>query len=183
MDINEIKNWVRQSKNGNKEAFSALIRFYQPKIFSLVFRILCNEDEARDIMQDTFLKAWLQLNKYSPEFQFSTWLSRIAINLSYDKLKCFQKKHTVKITETDLQVLSDPFDLEEQIDNRQLAETIKNFTEELSPKQRILFTLRYLEGMDMDEIKQITGLSAAKIKSNLYLARQTIHNQLKQFEK
>ena len=71
-------------------------------------------------------------------------------------------------------------DTERQLENRELIGVIKTLTSRLSPKQRIVFTLVHLENLDTEEVEQITGLDAAKIKSNLYVARKTIREQLKQ---
>lgn len=183
MDNQEIQHLISLGKQGDKHAFSALVRYFQPKIFTLAFRMLCDEEEAKDAVQETFLKAWLQLNTYNPDFHFSTWLYKIASNVCLDKLKSFEKSHSTKITDIDIQSVKNQSNIETEIINKELAETVRRLTERLSSKQKIVFTLRYLEELEIEEITQITGLSAAKIKSNLYLARQTITNQLRNDEK
>lgn len=178
MDNKEILHLVTLGKEGDKQAFSTLVKFFQPKIFGVAFRMLCNEDDAKDAIQDTFLKAWMQLRTYRNDYQFSTWLYKIATNICLDKLKSSERKLSVKISDTNKFEISNETDVETELINKDLADKIKTVTNNLSPKQKMLFTLRYLEGLEVDEIVQITGLSAVKIKNNLYLARQTVAKQI-----
>ena len=179
MDNQEIQHLILQAKEGNKQAFSKLVEYFQPKIFGVTFRMLCNDDDAKDAVQDTFIKAWMQLKTYRNDYQFSTWLYKIATNICLDKLKSSERKLSVKISETNNFELTNDIDTENELINKDLAEKIRNITNTLSPKQKMLFTLRYLEGLEIDEIVQITGLSAVKIKNNLYLARQNVSELLK----
>ncbi|KGN77052.1 hypothetical protein HW49_11025 [Porphyromonadaceae bacterium COT-184 OH4590] len=180
MDNNKIQYLISCSKDGDRFAFSSLVRYFQSKIFSLTFRMLCNEDEAKDVMQDVFIKAWLHLNDYDSKYHFSTWLYRIASNLCLDKIKSFEKTHLTTIKEYNI---ASNQNIETELINKEIAHNIKQLTNRLSAKQKLLFTLRYLEELDIPEIIDITGMSAAKIKSNLYLARKTITNKIKSIEK
>lgn len=177
MDNQEIQHLVSQAMEGDKKAFSTLVEYFQPKIFGVSFRMLCNEDDAKDAVQDTFIKAWIQLKTYQNDYQFSTWLYKIASNICLDKLKSSEKRLSVKLS--DKQDFSSQTEVEAEIINKDLADKIKTVTNNLSPKQKMLFTLRYLEGLEVDEITEITGLSTVKIKNNLYLARQAVAKQLK----
>lgn len=178
MNNPEILQLVTLGKEGDKQAFSTLVRYFQPKIFGVAFRILCNEEDAKDATQDTFIKAWMQLKTYKNDYQFSTWLYKIASNICIDKLKSSEKKLSIKMPNANKFEICNEINIENELINKDLANKIKNVTNTLSPKQKMLFTLRYLEGLEVDEIVQITGLSAVKIKSNLYLARQTVTKQL-----
>lgn len=178
MDNQEILHLVSLGKEGDKQAFSALVKFFQPKVFTLAFRMLCNEEDAKDAVQDTFIKAWMQLKTHRNDYQFSTWLYKIASNICLDKLKSSQRRLSVKISETNSLEISNEADTENNLINKDLADKIKAITNTLSPKQKMLFTLRYLEELEVDEIVQITGLSAVKIKNNLYLARQAVTKQM-----
>lgn len=178
MDNQEILHLVSLGKEGDKRAFSVLVKFFQPKVFTLAFRMLCNEEDAKDAVQDTFIKAWMQLKTHQNDYQFSTWLYKIASNICLDKLKSSQRRLSVKISETNSFEISNEADTENNLINKDLADKIKAITNTLSPKQKMLFTLRYLEELEVDEIMQITGLSAVKIKNNLYLARQAVAKQM-----
>ncbi|MGC3977870.1 MAG: RNA polymerase sigma factor [Paludibacteraceae bacterium] len=178
MDNQEIQDLITLGKKGDKKAFSTLIDFYQSKVFGLAFRMLCNEEDAKDAMQDTFIKAWMQIKTYQSDYQFSTWIYKIASNICIDKLKSSHKKRSVRLTDINNYETSNEIGVEDKLINKELATRIKVITNTLSPKQKMLFTLRYLEGLEMDEITQITGLSTIKIKNNLYLARQAVAKQI-----
>lgn len=183
MDNNEIQYLITCSRGGDSLAFSSLVLYFQPKIFSLAFRILCEEEEAKDVAQDTFIRAWLHLNTYNSKYHFSTWLYKIASNLCLDRIKSFDRTHSQPLTDIRENYIASSQNIENELINKEIARSIRQLTNQLSPKQKLLFTLRYLEELDIPEIVEITGLSAAKIKSNLYLARKTITDKLKSIEK
>jgi RNA polymerase sigma-70 factor (ECF subfamily) len=140
--------------------------------------MLCNEEEAKDTVQETFIKVWLHLEHYHTDKKFSTWVYAIATNLCLDKLK--SSKHIYQSNATDEALLNQISEdnVEQSMINSELGDIILRLTSGLTPKQKMVFTLRYLEDIEIDEIVQITGLTPAKIKSNLFLARQTIRRKL-----
>ena len=181
MNIEKVRNLVELSKQGDTAAFRKLVETCQPFVFRLAFRLLCSDDEAKDIVQETFIRVWLNLNKYKNNARFSTWLYKIACNLCYDRLRAMKRSYTTNIDLSELD-LADGNDIEKSVINSDLAEWITTLTNELTPKQRLVFMLRDIEEMELDEVKEITGMSGAKIKSNLYLARQYIKKRIKNDE-
>lgn len=151
-------------------------------VFRFSFKLVCNYDEAQDITQETFIRAWTHISDYTPKCRFSTWLYKITANLCYDLLRMRKREITCRQTGD---IMSKPPDVlseenpENTVINQELIHIIGLLTEELTPKQRLVFTLRELEGLENDEITIITGLDAAKIKSNLYLARKYIQERMK----
>jgi RNA polymerase sigma-70 factor (ECF subfamily) len=181
MNPEMIENLVERSKQRDTEAFRQLVETLQPFVFRLAFRLLCCEDEAKDIVQETFIRVWLHLNKYRRGVRFSTWLYKIACNLCYDRLRAVKRTQGNSATVFDLSQLlnvTDDHDIEQSLINRDLKEWITVLTHELTPKQKLVFTLRDIEGMELDEVREITGMTAAKVKSNLYLARQYIRERM-----
>ena len=179
MNQEKIEYLIEQSKKRDTAAFRQLVETFRSLVFRLAFRLLCNDDEAKDIVQETFIRIWLHLHKYRHGTQFSTWLYKIACNLCYDRLRAIKRSQS-STTDFDLSrfdVASD-YDMEQSLINRNLIGWITALTHNLSPKQRMVFTLKDIEGMELDEIKEITGMSSEKIKSNLYLARQYIRNKI-----
>jgi len=161
-------------------AFRQLVDTLQPFVYRLAFRLLCNEDEAKDVVQETFIRVWLHLYKYHSDTRFSTWLYKIACNLCYDRLRAIKRSQVNSTTVFDLSQLDVPEenDIEQSLINRNLIEWITALTHDLTPKQKLVFTLRDIEGMELEEIREITGMSGEKIKSNLYLARQYIRKRI-----
>jgi len=178
MNQSTLSDLITSSKRNDQKAFRKIVECYQSMIYSLAFRMLCNEEEAKDTVQETFIKVWMNLPSYNSEKKFSTWMYAIATNLCLDKLK--SSKHYFQgnsIDESILNVISSD-NIEQSVINSELGNIIRRLTSELTPKQKIVFTLRYLEEIEIDEIVQITGMTPNKIKSNLFLARQTIRRKL-----
>ena len=87
MDQKKIQELISRSQQEDAVAFSLLVSTFQPLVFRLAFRLLCDEDEAKDMVQETFVKVWLALGKYNGECRFSTWLYKITCNTCYDRLR------------------------------------------------------------------------------------------------
>lgn len=178
MDKSTLTDLITSSKRNDEKAFRQIVECYQSMIYSLAFRILCNEEEAKDIVQETFIKVWVNLSGYQADKKFSTWLYAIATNLCLDKLKSSKHRYQTGTMDETLNNLISSEDIEQTFINSELGDIILRLTNELTPKQKIVFTLRYLQELEIAEIVQITNLSPTKIKSNLFLARQTIRRKL-----
>ena len=183
MDQKKIQELISRSQQEDAVAFSLLVSTFQPLVFRLAFRLLCDEDEAKDMVQETFVKVWLALGKYNGECRFSTWLYKITCNTCYDRLRSLH--HSPLYNEADYSVsanISSDDNVELAVVNKQLRELILRYTDELSPRQRLIFTLRDIEELDVPEVQIITGLSAGIIKTTLYLARKNIRNKMNQID-
>ncbi|MDR0835910.1 MAG: sigma-70 family RNA polymerase sigma factor [Tannerella sp.] len=180
MNPSQVRELIDRCKQGDTKAFGTLMTEYQPLVFRLAFRLLCDDNLAKDMVQEVFIKIWLQINKYNPQYGFSTWIYKITSHLCYDKLR--RMKHfpvSIQLpdafSEMDIASSENP---ETSLINNELKKMILYFTNELSPKQKLVFTLSDIEELEVDEIIKITGLSAGKIKSNLYLARKQIKDKI-----
>jgi RNA polymerase sigma-70 factor (ECF subfamily) len=174
MDQHQIQDLIESSKRGDTRAFEKLVVEFQPLLFRLAFRLLCNDDDAKDTVQEVFIKIWLQLGRYQSRYRFSTWIYKIACNACYDRLRSV--KHFSSITE--IPDIASPDNADAPIVNDELRELILYYTGQLSPMQKLVFTLKDIEELEVNEIVAITGLSAGKIKSNLHLARKQIKEKL-----
>lgn len=177
MQNQELIRLIKRSMQNDRTAFRQIVESYQYMIFALAFRMLGNEEDAKDIVQETFIRVWTHLSDYNPEKKFSTWMYKITANLCLDKLKR-QKITTVDIANVTI-LNPESESIETELTNKKLGEIITEVTNELSHKQKLIFTLRYIEELEIAEIKEITGLSAEKIKSNLYVAKQTIRKKVR----
>lgn len=172
------KDILIKCQQGDKEAFRQVVRQYQRMIFSLALKMLCNEEEAKDVVQDTFVKMWQKFGEYDIAKSFVTWIYTIGTRLCLDRIKT--RKHTASMPE-DVDALarfSADTDSEIHLENSEWIAIVRLLASRLSDKQKTVFTLCQLEGLDTDEVQKITGLDATQIKSNLYVARQTIRKQL-----
>lgn len=173
---NEI---LKQCQHGDKTAFRVVVQTYQRMVFALAVRLLCDEEEAKDIVQETFIKVWVNITRYDLSQNFRTWIYTIATRQCLDRLR--QKAPIEPMPEDEAYFEDYASDLESDrpLENRELISIIKTLVQQLSPKQRTVFTLIRLENLSTDEVTEITGMDADKIKCNLYVARKTVREQLK----
>lgn len=179
MNPNEVNQIVVQCREGSKEAFQRLVREYQSMVFSLTLKMLCDERDAEDACQDTFVNVWLNLHKYNPEKgKLSTWIYTIASNICLDKLKGRKPQLPMPSDENKFKAYATNPSPERQLMNAEWVSIVKVLAVQLSPKQQLVFTLRVLENLPIEDIERITNMNATKIKSNLYVAKQQIKQQL-----
>lgn len=172
------KDILIKCREGDKEAFRQVVRQYQRMVFSLALKMLCDEEEAKDTVQDTFVRVWQNIGEYDTAKSFVTWIYTIATRLCLDRIKA--KKTTASMPE-DVDALARfaaDTDSQVNLENSEWVAIVRLLASRLSDKQKTVFTLCQLEGLDTDEVQRITGLDATQIKSNLYVARQTIRKQL-----
>lgn len=181
MDKITLDSLILLSKDNNTQAFRQIVETYQSNVYSLAFKIVNDEHDAKDIVQETFIKTWLTLKSYNSDKKFINWILSIATNLCIDKIR------SSKIREYESLDILESFITNENAEQKMIDEEFGHFvsalTQELSPKQKIVFTLHCLEGMSTKEIEEITGLNSKKIKSNLFLARKIIRIKLSNYEK
>ena len=171
--------YIKKCKMGDRDAFRQIVARYRQMVYTLSFRLLCNEEDAEDATQESFIKAWESIKRYDESFKFSTWLYKITANTCYDRLRRRKREKFVEIGGFELH---DSSNIEEAIENRELGLLISKLTNGLSAKQRIVFILSDIEGLESTEIGEITGLSSGKIKSNLHLARKQIRKRVEGYE-
>lgn len=184
MNQEQIQELVDRSKLNDTIAFAQLVLEFQIMVFRLAFRLLCDEDETRDMVQETFVKVWMSIDRYDGSCRFSTWIYKIACNTCYDRLRALQRAPSTYSSEVvSLEHnMSSEENIEEILVNKELKDLILRFTCQLSPKQKLVFTLRDIEGLEVSEVVAITGMSAEKVKHNLYQARKQIRNKIHQIE-
>jgi RNA polymerase sigma-70 factor (ECF subfamily) len=166
---------IKQCIRGNRKAFGTLVENHYDYTFRVAFRMLANEEEARDITQEVFIKVWKNMSSFNAQSKFTTWLYSIVSNLCIDNLRK-RKNHSDVEIELALEKIIDHEG--DNYDRKDLAAIIRLIANELSPKQHAIFVLRDLEGLEMAEIAEVTGLSPANVKSNLWHARRTIRDKL-----
>lgn len=183
MNQEKIQELVIRSQQDDKRAFALLVTEFQPLVFRLAFRLLCDENEARDSTQETFVKVWLSLKTFNGENRFSTWLYKITCNTCYDRLRALRHSPLDNGSAfSDSIHIPSEVNIETSLSNKQLKELILRYTDELPPQQKLVFMLRDVEELEVAEVEIITELSAKQIKSTLYLARKNICNKIKQID-
>jgi RNA polymerase sigma-70 factor, ECF subfamily len=165
---------VERAKGGDTAAFEQLVRQYERQIFRVAQHITQNREDAEDITQDAFLKAYQKLDQFQGNSKFSTWLVRIAVNESLMRLRKRKTSKTVSMDE-DLQTEDGaiPRDFAEWRPNPE-----QNF---LPPGFRTVFTLRDIENLSTEETAEALGLSVPAVKSRLLRARLQLRERLSRY--
>lgn len=166
-------------QRGDKEAFREVVRTYQRMVFSLALKMLYDEEEAKDMVQETMIKVWQNMGEYDLQKNFTTWIYTIAVRLCLDRLRSMRRIVPIPEDEKVLRRFASDEDTHRTLENQEWVAIVKMLADGLSMKQKLVFTLVQLEGLSSQEVEEITGFDAKQVKSNLYVARQTIREQLK----
>jgi RNA polymerase sigma-70 factor, ECF subfamily len=179
MKPENLQEIIRCIRNGDHTAFRKLVTMYQQPAYRLAFRILGNEEEARDAVQDSFIKIWRKIGSYDPSKEFIPWMYRIIANTSTDRLRTIHR-HTMVPLDLVSQKLEEVIqrDSATTSDNHELAMLIEGLTGMLPEKQRLVFILRDIEGMSSNEVELITEMAETSVKSNLYHARKSMRERI-----
>jgi len=167
---------IEECRGGNFINFRKLVELTSPFAFSVAFRMLGDEDQAKDVVQDTLVTIWQKLKKIKSAEGYKTWTYRIVVNKCYDQLRK-RKKHSEFVTDEKTWALISNRISEApatDLENKEIAQIVSLLTNRLSPKQKAVFVLSELDEMSQDEISEITGMSKKAIKANLYHARKSI---------
>lgn len=172
---------VTRSQCRDLAAFELLVRKYQPYAFSLAMKFLCDEAEASDVVQDSFLRVWKNIDRYDPRQKFTTWLYKIVSNCCVDRYRSLKRGRNIFFSrdrDPGMEDLPDERDWEQLHSYEQLAQIVRSLSNRLSRTQRLVFTLRDLQDLTVDEVVEITGLSIGSVKTNLHYARKSIRDAL-----
>ena len=169
---------------GRQDAMGIVLDLYMSMVSRVSYRILCDRCDSEDVTQEVFIKVWRNASGFDGRYSLSTWIYRITCNLCYDRLRRRKVLSIFSIAppvyETSCPVALSP---EEDFITKETWEIFCRASRNLSPKQRAVFTLRDLEGLDTEEVAAVTGLTADQIKSNLHIARKNIRQELERYGK
>jgi RNA polymerase sigma-70 factor, ECF subfamily len=177
------------SKRGDLAAFEKLVKRYDRKLFRIAQHLTHNREDAEDVVQEAFLKAFLHLGQFREDAKFSTWLTRIAMNQSLMMLRNRRPTREVSI-DNDFQ--SDdgnlPIDVEDWAPNpehlyraTQLREILRAALQKLGPGLRVVFVLRDIEGFSLQETAEALGLSVIAVKARSFRARLQVRERLSKY--
>jgi RNA polymerase sigma-70 factor (ECF subfamily) len=179
MQYSDELNLIEKAQRGDSQAFRKLVEMHQRFTYSVAFRLSGNAADAEDITQEVFIKLWKNLGKYKQGIKLTTWLYQIITNHCLDYLKSASRKNQMKHVEMKLsRQVTDESNHEQQAEDRELLQIVTHLAKQLTPKQQTVFVLRDLEGLSVEEVCKILDMSAEKMKSNLYYARQKIREDL-----
>ena len=182
MSITE-KQLVARAQQGDPAAFEALVDMHAQYVYNLALRVVHNPQEAEDLAQEAFLRAWRGLPAFRGQSKFSTWLYRIVTNLCYNHLPRIKRELVSLIPDEEAVRLPDVrLAPEEGVINTELQTHLHNIIEELPESYRLLITLRHLQGMSYKEISWVTGMPLGTVKTGIFRARQMLKITLENYE-
>lgn len=182
---------VHAAKAGDLEAFSQLVTRYDRNIFRIAQHITHNDEDAQDVVQDAFLKAYTNLAQFQENSKFYTWLVRIAVNEALMKLRKRRNDRTVSLDEdVETEEGSMPREVadwspnpEQLYGQSELGDILKKTIQGLSPGFRTVFVLRDVEGLSTEETAEMLDLSVPAVKSRLLRARLQLRERLSRYFK
>lgn len=173
---------IRRAQRGDADAFEQLLLEHQKNVYNLCYRMAGNPDDAMDLSQETFLRAWRCLDQYQFASAFSTWLYRLCSNICIDFLRKRRRQQTVPLTfedadgEEQTYAVPDAQPLpEEQVELKLTRETLAAAMAQLLPEHRAVLQLRVVNEMSYEQIADVLDIQIGTVKSRLSRAR----NQLK----
>jgi RNA polymerase sigma-70 factor (ECF subfamily) len=180
---------VEQARKGSEAAYRELLTRYERPVFSLIFRMVRDRETAEDLAQETFIKVLNNLDRYSPEFKFSSWLFKIANNLTIDHLRR-RRVDTISIEgapdavtaesakATSISVVSANESPLEELESRELGTAIERAIGKLRPEYRACIMLRHVEDKSYEEIAEIVKLPLGTVKTYIHRARHELRAAL-----
>jgi RNA polymerase sigma-70 factor (ECF subfamily) len=182
---------VASARKGDTASFSVLLRRYEGKIFRLAMNITQNREDAEDVLQEAFLKAYEHLDQFQGNSRFYTWIVRIAVNQALMKLRKRRSDRAVSLDEqidtgedTVVREIAawDP-DPEQQYSQEELHRILTSAVDDLAPIYRTVFTLRDVDGLSTEETAEVLDLTVPAVKSRLLRARLQLRDKLTRFFK
>lgn len=173
---------IENTLQGNTQAFSVLVERYQNFVFTIAVRMLRNREEAEEVAQDSFIKAFEALSTYRGEAKFSSWLYSIAYRKTLDRIRKNNNSRTIELVEEITETETE--DIENALHFIQIQERnklIKKGIEQLPEQEVAIITFFYFEELSIKEISEITQLSEDNVKIKLYRSRKKLFTLLKYY--
>jgi RNA polymerase sigma-70 factor (ECF subfamily) len=182
MDAIEAAAILARARQGDSDAFRALVERHSQSVFRLAYRMTGNEQDAEDVVQESFLRAYRQIGRFESRSNFGTWLYRIVANCSVDLLRARQSRLDQSRSETldvlDTTPITDGHGPERLAESAEVARSIQRAMDELSPMERAAFTLRHHEGRSIQEISKMLGLGTSAAKHSIFRAVKKLRVRL-----
>jgi RNA polymerase sigma-70 factor (ECF subfamily) len=180
MDNVTDQHYIRLLKEGDTNAFAVLVARYKDMVFTLSLKMLKDREEAEEISQDTFLKIYKSLNKFSGKSKFSTWIYKVAFNTCLDRLKKNKRFQPFAVLDefTEQEAISLMNELD-SIEERERKQMIQDCLHGLPGEDSFLLTLYYFDEQSLEEIAKIIGINPNNVKIRLYRCRKKLAALLK----
>jgi len=180
---------VRKAQKGDLAAYDELVRRHQGRVYATLYHMTANHEDANDLAQDAFIKAYRALGTFKGQSSFFTWLYRIAVNRTLNYLEQRKHRNCLSLNDLDLDAEHDP-DLLDFISDRtprrdvalaELQEKLNTALQKLSETHRVVVTLHDIQGLSHEEIGKIMDCNAGTVRSRLFYARQHLQSLLSRY--
>lgn len=178
--MDDLETLIQAAQGGDRRAFDELVHRTYEDTYTLARRLTGNEEDARDVVQETYLRAWKGLKRFRGDARFSTWLYRITANASYSLMKKRRKHRHEPLLDDLAEVAETGFgaDPEAMTDAALLRDQVSGAVEHLPAKLRAVVVLRDVYGLSHEEIGQELGISVSAAKVRLHRARRRLHDEI-----
>src|SRR5467141_3313258 len=187
----DSKAAATDAQDDDLEAYDSLVRRYQERIYATIYHMTANHEDANDLAQETFIKAYQALKSFKGDSSFFTWVYRIAVNKTINFLKQRKNKTHMSLNDLDFNAEHDP-DLvalvsektpRRDINLAELQEKLNAAMQKLSEPHRLVVTLHDVQGLSHEEIAKIMGCNIGTVRSRLFYARQQLQAYLSDYLK
>ena len=174
VDYQDDAEIIRQCQRGDQRAYKALVERYQDRAFWVAFNMLGNQEEARDVVQDAFVRVFRAIHRFDFNMSFYTWLYRIVSNLSIDQLRKLKRRRPVRLDDLGDSPggLSESRTPHDRLEDDETRREVRTVLDQLPPHYKIVLVLRDLEGLSCKEIAAVTGASHPTVRWRLHTARK-----------
>jgi RNA polymerase sigma-70 factor (ECF subfamily) len=181
--ISDDRQLVTRAQQGDLAAFEALVIRHERYVYNLALRVVANPDEAEELAQLAFVKAWQGLPRFKGQAKFSTWLYRIVTNLCYNRLPRLKKDLLMLVPDEEALNLPDARqEVEPSVISGELRKHLHQAMRELPGSYRLLISLRHLQEMSYEEIALVTGMPLGTVKTGIFRARRLLRQALEEYE-
>jgi RNA polymerase sigma-70 factor (ECF subfamily) len=175
----ELERLVQVAREGDRDAFDELVRRTYVDTYTLAIRLTANEEDARDVVQEAYLRAWKGIGRFRGDSQFSTWLYRITANAAYTLVQKRRKRRVEPLETADEPIeLAPEAQPEAAAESAVMMEQLSDAVAQLPPKLRSIVVLKDVYGLSHDDISQELGISVAAAKVRLHRGRKKLRDIL-----
>jgi RNA polymerase sigma-70 factor (ECF subfamily) len=180
---------VTRAQQGSEKAYRELLGRFQRPVFSIIYRMIRDREQAEDLAQETFVRVFNNIDRYDPRYKFSSWIFKIATNLTIDHIRRKEldtvsidgSRNAVtaeQIEATSITIASPDENPEELLEAKQLGEEIESAISKLRPEYRAAILLRHVDGREYQEIAEILSLPLGTVKTYIHRGRNELREQL-----
>ncbi|MGH9457912.1 MAG: RNA polymerase sigma factor [Thermoanaerobaculia bacterium] len=170
---------VAAIRAGEADGFETLVRRKTPKVYGICYRVLGNQEDAKDVAQLAFVRIWENLEKYDASWAFDTWMYRIVTNVAIDWLRTRQSRDSA--VNSSLRLVRTSQDAEQgvSLQNKEIERVFEDVSSVLSPKQKTIFVMREMEDLSSAEISRVLGCRESTVRNHLFNARKLMQQELR----